>query len=125
MIVTSKLIKKWIDLYVDQKMNVVEIARLYPNVSRCTIRKALIDSGVSIRQNIHHNKYYKKKYQIGIYDENDRLVWLFDNAYDMANFFKITLSKAYSTLQPDHIDCRWYVNDTYYYKRLIEVDDEC
>ena len=123
MVVTSKLIKKWVDLYVNQKLNVMEIARLYPKTSRSTIRKALIDSGVSVTKYIHHNTYYRKKYQIGIYDENDKLLWVFNNAYEIAQFFKIPLNKVYRALEEDHINCRWHVNGNYYYKALIEVDE--
>lgn len=119
---TTKRVQKWIDLYVNRKMNVVEIARLYPTVSRSTIRKALVDNGVLVKSNIHHNKYYKKKYQIGIYDQDDNLLWLFDNAYEMADFFKISLSKVYRTLQPDHINHKWHVNGEIYNKVLLEVE---
>lgn len=74
-----------------------------------------------------HFKYYKNKYQIALYDENETLCHLFDNPKEMAKALKgsaVYTDKYYSKLSRLHKSNKIRHRKRWYYIELIEVEDD-
>ncbi len=124
--ITTKIIKEWIDLYVNQHMNCNQIAKLY-NVNRLTVKNYLNLRGIATpKPKTHscHNEFHKGKYMICIYNLQDSLVWQFNTAKEMAETLNKPLTSILSHLNEKRIHMKFRHNDKWYRIYLVEVDKD-
>lgn len=103
---TTKMIQEIRDKYENTYLNQTDLARMY-KVSRSTIRRYIAD----IPKTKKKIEFYKTKYMIALYDENDNLFNIFDNVYEMAKNLKRTensLGSSVSRNKRIRHKKRWY-----------------
>ena len=85
------------------------------------VKETLFNFGYRFEKTTPTNKLYKGKYYIGIYDLNNRLVKIFDNADDATKI----LNKPENTVRNSINSGRKFrINDQWYKLKTIQIKEE-
>lgn len=123
MTITVKMVNDFIYYYTKSSLNCNDIADKY-NVSSTTVRKYLRLNNIPMLKHKgtrhSYNDFYKNKYSIALYDLEDNLFQVFDNAYDMAHWMGKSLNSTYCCLNDRQLHKKIRYKGNWYKKVLIE-----
>ena len=117
--VTTKLIKEFEKMHC-QGYSAPEIGNKF-GLSGEAVNRYLRKAGYDLQIGRRKSKYYKDKYCIALYDEDGCLFRLFDNPYQMADFFETTPISCFGMITERRINGKLRYKGKWYRKALIEI----
>ena len=119
--ITTKQIKEWIELH-NEGYNCARIAERY-GCSRSTVQIYLNQAGIDTSHYTQiKSKYYKNKYNICVYDDQDILIYQFNNLYEMSKTTGKSVEWLRSRLNPKRINMKFRHKKKWCHIHLIEID---